>query len=597
MVNWRLFKGGEFLITETLPEEIFTPEDFNMDQRLIGKSAEEFYIKELLPYKEDIEAFSRDLTRSMLIKMGELGFIGADIPESYGGTELDKVSSALITEHISAGVLGFGITFAVQTGIGSLPIVLFGTRDQKERYLPGLARCDLVGAYALTEPEHGSDALSADTTALMSDDGEYYLLNGQKQFITNAGFADLFITYGQLDGDKFTAFIVERDWEGVSLGEEEEKMGMHGSSTRAVFFKDVRVPKKNLLGEIGRGHVVALNTLNIGRYKLGATTLGNSKTLISEAIRHARGRVQFGRPICEFGLIKHKLAEMIIRTYVNECMLYRTAGLLDLALKDIELTLEDAGLRTGEAISRYALECSINKVYGSELLDFVADECVQIMGGYGFIRDYPAEGIYRDARINRIWEGTNEINRLLIVDMLMRADMKGELPLIKAIKKATDEPLTFGPDMAEEENMLEKEKKMVSMAKKIGLIALGAAVEKYMTNLTDKQEIIALISDIIIEIFAMESALLRTLKIIEKEGEEQAEIQAAITSVYINDTFPKVGLMAKQVFAAISEGEELKTNLMSLERLAKYTPVNSITLRRKIAESSIPAARYHLTKL
>ena len=596
MNNMRLFKGGEFLITDALPGEVFTPEDFDKDQRLIGQSAEEFYLKELLPHKEDIEAFDAELTRSMLKKLGDLGFLGADMPEVFGGTGLDKVSSALISEHISAGVPGFSTTFTVQTGIGSLPIVLFGTQDQKKRYLPGLASGELVGAYALTEPEHGSDALSADTTAVLSDDGEYYLLNGQKQFISNAGFADLFLTYAQVDETKFTSFIVERSWEGVSLDEEEKKMGMHGSSTRAVIFKDVRVPKENLLGEIGKGHVVALNTLNIGRYKLGSTTLGGAKTLLSEAIKHAKARVQFGKPICEFGLIKHKLAEMIIRIYVNECMIYRTAGLLDLALKDIDLTREDSGLKTGDAIRRYALECSINKVYGSEVLDHVADECVQVMGGYGYIQDYPAEGAYRDARINRIWEGTNEINRLLIVDMLLKAAMKGELPLMEAIKRVTDELLTLRPDFSEDEKALEKEKKMVAMAKKIGLVSAGAAARKYMKKLADEQEIIALISDIIIELFAMESALLRTLKIIEKEGESQAEIQAAVTRVYINDAFPRVELMAKQIFAALSEGEELRTNLMALKRLARYTPVNSIALRRKIADSSLPVARYHLTK-
>ena len=597
MSNTRLYRGGEFLITEALPEEIFTPEDFDRDQRLIGKSAEEFHLKEVLPSKEDIEAFNPELTRKMLIKLGKLGFLGADIPEVYGGTELDKVSSTLISEHISAGVPGFSTTFAVQTGIGSLPIVLFGTQDQKERYLPGLASGELVGAYALTESEHGSDALSADTTAVLSDDGYDYLLNGQKQFISNAGFADIFLTYGQVDETRFTSFIVERDWEGVSLDEEEKKMGMHGSSTRGVIFTNVRVPRANLLGEIGKGHVVALNSLNIGRYKLGAISLGGAKTLLAEAIKYAKARVQFGKPICEFGLIKHKLAEMIIRIYVNESMIYRTAGLLDMALKDIDLTREDSGFKTGEAIRRYALECSINKVYGSEALGFVADECVQIMGGYGFIRDYPAEGAYRDARINRIWEGTNEINRLLIVDMLMKAAMKGELPLMEAIKKITDELLTSNQDMAEEDKILEKEKKMVHMAKKMGLIAAGAAARKYMTKLADEQEIVALISDIIIEIFAMESALLRTLKIIEKQGEARADIQAAVTRVYIFETFPRVELMAKQIFAALSEGEELKTSLTVLKKLAKYTPVNSVALRRKIAENSFPAARYHLTKL
>ncbi len=596
MAYGRLFRGGEFLITDALTGEVFTPEDMTKDQRMIGQSAEEFYLGELLPSREDIQNLNPELSRKLLKKMGELGFLGADMPEVYGGTELDKVSSTLISEKISPGIGGFSVTYSVQTGIGSLPVVLFGTPDQKKRYLPGLASAELVGAYALTEPEHGSDALSAETTAVLSDDGKYYILNGQKQFISNAGFADLFLTYAQVDETKFTSFIVERKWPGVSVDEEEQKMGMHGSSTRAVIFQDVRVPVENVLGEVGRGHVVALNTLNIGRYKLGAVTVGSSKSLVAEAIKYAKGRVQFGKPICQFGLIKHKLAEMIIRTYVIESMVYRTAGLLDLALEGIDLTSEDAGLKTGEAIRKCALECSINKIYGSEMLNFVADECVQIMGGYGYIKDYPAEAAYRDARINRIWEGTNEINRLLIVEILLKAAMKGELPLMEAIKEVTDELLTFRPSMEEDEEILGKEKKMLAMSKKIGLLSAGAAAQKYMQKLVNEQEILALIADIIIEIFAMESVLLRTLKKIEKEGEEQSRIHIAATRVYINDAFPRVEIMAKQIFSAISEGEELRTRLMALKRLAKYTPINTISLRRDIAESSISVARYHLTK-
>ena len=550
MVKEKLFKGGEFLITDAGPEDIFTPEDFTKDQQLIGKSAEEFGTGELVPKKEEIEALDYDLLRTSLKKAGELGFLGADMPEVYGGSELDKVSSSLITEKISPGISGFSATFAVQTGIGSLPIVLFGTPEQKERYLPKLSSAEMVGAYALTEPEHGSDALSAETTALLSDDGSAYILNGQKQFITNAGFADLFLTYAQVDETKFTSFIVERSWEGVSVDEEEKKMGMHGSSTRAVIFQNVKVPVENVLGEVGKGHVVALNTLNIGRYKLGAFTLGAAKLLIAEAVKYAKGRVQFGRPISDFGLIKQKLAEMVIRTYVSECMIYRTAGQLDLALEDIDPTTEEAGKQTGEAIRKCALECSINKVYGSEVLDYVADECVQVFGGYGYIQEYPAEGAYRDSRINRIWEGTNEINRLLIVDMLMRSAMKGELPLLEIIKKVTEELLNFRPDFSEEEALLEKEKKMVAMAKKIALITAGAAAQKYMLKLANEQEVVALIAEIIIEIFAMESALLRTLKKVEKEGEENAAIQVAVTQVYCDEVFPKIDIMAKQIFPA-----------------------------------------------
>ena len=593
----KLFKGGEFLIVDALPEEVFTPEDYTKDQRQIAQAAEEFGTKELLAKKDEIEELNYDLLKEMLRKAGDLGFLGADMPEVFGGSELDKVSSMLVSERLCSGVSGFMATYGVQTGIGSLPIVLFGTPAQKKKYLPIIASAEIVTAYALTEPGHGSDALSAETRAVLSEDGKYYVLNGQKQFITNAGFADLFITYAQVDETKFTSFIVERKWDGVSVDEEENKMGMHGSSTRSVIFQNVKVPVENVLGEVGRGHVVALNTLNVGRFKIAPMVVGSAKMILAEAVKYAKGRIAFGRPISEYGLIKHKFAEMVIKIYVTESMAYRTAALLDMALEGIDSTKEDAGAKTGEAIRKYALECSINKVFATEMFDFIADECVQVYGGYGYIKDYPAEGAYRDSRINRIWEGTNEINRLLIVDMLMRAALKGELPLLAVIKKATEELLTFRPDFGEAEGTLEKEQKLVSMAKKIGLLAAGAATQKYMEKLAGQQELVALISDIIIEVFAMESALLRTLKKVQKEGEEKSGIQIAVTQVYINDAFARIEWMAKQIFAAIAEGEELRTQLMALKRLAKNTPINTIALRREIADSVIPLARYHLTKL
>jgi len=596
MAKEKLFKGGEFLITDALPDEVFTPEDFTKEQRLIGKSAEEFGLGELTPIRDELEELNPDLLRSLINKAGELGFLGADMPEIYGGSELDKVSATLITEYISQGT-GFSITYGVQTGIGSLPIVFFGTPEQKKKYLPKLATGEMICAYALTETEHGSDALNAETTAVLSEDGKYYILNGQKQFITNAGFADLILTYAQIDGTQFTSFIVERAWEGVSVDEEEKKMGVHGSSTRAIIFQDVKVPVENVLGEVGKGHVVALNTLNIGRYKLGAFTVGGAKLLIAEAVKYAKNRIQFGKPISEFGLIKHKIAEMVIKAFVTESMVYRTAGLLNLALEGIDPSKDDAGQKTGKALRKYALECSINKVYGSEVLEFVVDECVQIMGGYGYIQDNPIESSYRNSRINPIWEGTNEINRLVIVDTIMRAAMKGELPLLDAVKEVMGELMSYRPAMSEEEGILEKEQKMVAMAKKIALLAAGAATQKYMEKLGNEQEIVALIADIIIEICAMESSLLRSLKKFQKEGEEKAKIQIAATKVYINDSFPRVDIMARQVFAAISEGEELRTQLMGLKKFARFTPINTIALRREIADSIIPVARYNLTKI
>jgi alkylation response protein AidB-like acyl-CoA dehydrogenase len=597
MAKETLFKGGEFLLKDALPEEVFTPEDFSKEQRLIAQSAEEFGVGEVASRREELEDLNPELVRDLLKKAGDLGFLGVDMPEIFEGSELDKISSALVNEFISQGVSGFSVAYAVQTGIGSLPIVLFGTPEQKKRYLPKLATGEMIGAYALTEPEHGSDALGAKTTAVLSEDGKHYILNGQKQFITNAGFADLFLTYAQIDGTQFTSFIVERNWDGVSVDEEEKKMGVHGTSTRPVIYQDVKVPVENVLGEIGRGHVVALNTLNVGRYKLGAIAVGSCKLLIAEAVKYAKTRIQFGKPICEFGLIKHKIAEMVVKTYVVESMVYRTAGLLGLALEGIDPAKEDAGHKTGEAIRKYALECSINKIFGSEVMDFVADECVQLMGGYGYIQDNPIESAYRDSRINRIWEGTNEINRLLIVDTLMKAALKGELPLLEEIKKVTGELLSLRPGMAEEEGVLAKEKNMVAMSKKIGLLSAGAAAQKYMEKLGGQQEIVALIADIIIEVFSMESALLRTLKKVQKEGEDSSQIQLAATCVYVNDSFAKVDLLARQIFAAISEGEELRTQLMALKKLARHTPINTIALRREIAESIIPVARYHLTKL
>lgn len=597
MAKVTLYKGGEFLLKDAMPEEVFTPEDFTKEQRMVAKSAEEFGLGEVASKRDELEALNPDLVKNILRKAGELGFLSADIPEIYGGSELDKISSLLISEYLPQGVSAISVAFGVQTSIGSLPIVFFGTPEQKEKYLPKMASGEMVGAYALTEPEHGSDALGAKTTAVLSEDGKYYILNGQKQFISNAGFADLFLTYAQIDGTQFTSFIVERQWDGISMDAEEKKMGVHGSSTRSVIFQDVKVPVENVLGEIGRGHIVALNTLNIGRYKLGAAAVGGCKLLLADGVKYAKTRIQFGKPICEFGLIKQKIADMVINTYVVESMVYRTAGLLNQALDGIDPSKEDAGLKTGQALRKYALECSINKVLASEVLWHVSDECVQIMGGYGYIQDNPIETAYRDCRINRIWEGTNEINRLLIVDMLMKSALKGEIPLLEEIKKVTGELLGLRPGMGEEEGVLEKEQKMVAMAKKIGLLSAGAAAQKYMEKLGGQQEIVALIADIIIEIFSMESALLRTLKKIQKDGEETSKIHLAATRVYVNDSFAKVDLMARQIFAAISEGEELRTQLMALKKLARYTPINTIALRREVAESVIPVARYHLTKL
>ena len=447
-------------------------------------------------------------------------------------------------------------------------------------------------AYALTEPEAGSDALNAKTTAVLSQDGKYYLLNGQKQFISNAGFADVFITYAKVDGNKFTSFIVERKFEGVSLDEEENKMGVKGSSTRSVIFSDAKVPVENVLGEVGKGHVVAFNTLNIGRFKLGGGCLGSCKFALQGAVTYAKQRVQFGKPIAEFGLIKHKIAEMAIKTFALESMVYRTAALVDRMLQKVDYNANDAGIQMANGIEEYAIEDSINKVYSSEMLDYIVDEAVQIHGGYGYIHDYPIERGYRDSRINRIWEGTNEINRLLIMDMLTKRAMKGRLPLLVAAQKVANELLTLRPKVETDDGKLTLQKEMVEMSKKIALLVVGAAVQKYMAKLADEQEILGLISDIIIEVFAMESALLRALKSMEKAGDEKAQLQKSIVRVYVNDGFNRVEGFAKQALSAIAEGDTLRTQLSALKKLTRFIPVNTVALRREIANYTIKMGRY-----
>jgi len=585
-------KGGAFLLESISPQEVFTPEEFNEEQRLIAKAATEFTIGELEPVRDDIETQKEGLLPELLRKAGELGLLSGDIPEEYDGQALDKVSVILMMEKMSQGGGSFMTAYAVHTGIGSLPIIFFGNKDQKKRYLPKIASGEKIMAYALTEPEAGSDALNAKTTAVLSPDGKYYLLNGQKQFISNAGFADVFVTYAKVDGNKFTSFIVDRNFEGVSLDEEENKMGVKGSSTRSVIFSDAKVPVENVLGEVGKGHVVAFNTLNIGRFKLGGGCLGGSKFALQEAVSYAKKRVQFGRPIAEFGMIKQKIAEMVIRTFTLESMVYRTAALVDRILKKIDYNADDAGIQMANGIEEYAIEDSINKVYSSEVLDYIVDEGVQIHGGYGYIHDYPIERGYRDSRINRIWEGTNEINRLLIVDMLTKRAMKGRLPVLVAAQKVANELLTLRLKVETDDGKLTLQKEMVEISKKIALLVAGAAVQKYMVKLADEQEILALISDIIIEVFAMESALLRALKSMERTGDEKAEIQKAIVRVYVNDGFNRVEGFAKQALSAIAEGDTLRTLLSGLKKLTRFTPVNTVALRREIANYTIKMGRY-----
>jgi len=529
---------------------------------------------------------------NLLRKAGELGFLSGDVPEEYGGQALDQVSVTLMTEKLTPGGGSFMASYGVHAGVGSLPIIFFGSRDQKAKYLPRLATGEMIGAYALTEPEAGSDSLSGKTAATLSPDGKYYVLNGQKQFITNAGFADLFVTYAKVNGDQFTSFIVERKFEGVSVGEEEDKMGIRGSSTRGVIFTDAKVPAENVLGKVGRGHVVAFNSLNIGRLKLAGGCVGSTKLALQNAVTYAKQRVQFSRPIAAFGLIKQKIAEMAIGIFTLESMVYRTAALVDGILQHIDHRAEDAGAQMANGIEEYAIEDSINKVYSSEIMDDIVDEALQIYGGYGYVHDYPMEQHYRDSRISRIVEGTNEINRLLIVDMMMRRAMKNRLPILEATQRVGGELLTHRPAVEMDDGKLALQKEMVETAKRIALFVAGAAIQNDMTKLVDEEEILALISDMVIEIFAMESGLLRALKTMEKAGGERFQLQRAMISVYVNDAFERVAGYARKILSAIASGDRLRTHLSALEKPARFTPVNTLMLRREIADAVIKAGRY-----
>lgn len=584
--------GGSFLIRDTPAQEIFTPEDLSEEQRMMRKLTHQFIEAEVKPKLEQIEHQDWDLTLRLIRKAGELGLLSVDIPTRYGGLGLDLITSTVIAEQMTeAG--SFAISLLDHSGIGSLPIAWFGNSEQKARYLPLLATGAKIGSYALTEPGSGSDALSAKTKAILSSEGNYYTLNGTKQFITNAGFADLYITYAKVDGDKFTAFIIDKDAPGVTLGPEEKKMGIKGTSTRSVILENAKVPVENRLYEIGKGHKVAFDLLNIGRLKLGAGCLGLSKLALRESVRYAKQRIQFGQPIASFGLIQKKLAEMAIRTYVAESMVYRTAGLIERLVSGIDQEDERAGLETAKRVEEYAVECSINKIYASEVLDYVADETVQIFGGYGYIADFPAERIYRDARINRLFEGTNEVNRLLIPTTLFRRALQGRLPLLAATQKAMADLLSYRSGQEEAPSgCLGEQIRLLQSAKKIALLVSGAAVQKYRERLQNEQEIVGILSDLAIELFAVESALLRALKTVERDGEGAAESKSDMVKVYINDAFARVELLAREGLAAIEEGDTLWTQLSALKKLTRYTPLNTTRLRRAIATRIIDAEEY-----
>ncbi|WP_123041990.1 acyl-CoA dehydrogenase family protein [Cohnella candidum] len=582
--------GGSFIIEDIDYSRIVSPEDFTEEQRMIAQTTEDFVETEIAPHDEAIEKLNYELTVQKLRKAGETGLLGADVPEAYGGLGLDKVSSTLISESMTKAS-AFALSAGAHVGIGTLPIVYFGTEAQKRKYLPDLASGEKLAAYCLTEPSSGSDAQGAKTTAMPTEDGKHYVLNGTKQFITNAGFADIFIVYAKVNGTDFSTFIVERTMPGVSIGPEEKKMGIKGSSTCPLILEDVMVPAENLLWEIGKGHLIAFNILNIGRFKLAAGTLGASKDAIELASKYANERTQFGRKISSFPLIGKKLAEMNVKTYALESMVYRTAGLFDEGLAEVDHAGDNVGLQAAKAIAEYQLECSINKVFGSEVLDFVADEGVQIHGGYGFIQEYRIERIYRDSRINRIFEGTNEINRLLIPGTLIKRAMKGELPLMQKAMALQSELMELVPGQPFE-GTLEQETHLLGMAKKIFLMVGAQAVQKYQMKLEQEQEILSHLADIMISVFAAESALLRTRKLIAKSGEAKAATAVAMTQVFVHEEFAKIEGWAKEALSAMESGDMLRTQLSVLKKLTRKTPVDTIGLKRQIAAKVIEAEKY-----
>src|SRR6184192_4273211 len=583
--------GGSFLLEERTPDEVFTPEDFTEQHQLIGQTAEEFATNEIVPNIEKMEHKDFSVTRELLKKAGELGLSGVEIPEAYGGLEMDKVTAAVIADHI-AKYAGFATTWGGHTGIGTLPIVYFGTEEQKKKYLPRLAAGEIVGAYALSEASSGSDALNCRARATLSSDGKHYILNGEKMWITNAGFADLFTVFAKVDGEKFTAFLVERTFSGFSIGAEEHKMGIRGSSTCPVILNDCQVPVENVLGEIGKGHVIAFNILNVGRFKLGAMCVGGARSSLDHAIPYAKQRKAFGKVIADFGLVREKFANMAAQIYVGESLVYRTVGMMDSALAAVDKSAPDAAKKTLKAVEEYAVECSIIKVWASEMVSYVVDETVQIYGGYGFVEEYPAERAYRDARINRIFEGTNEINRLIITGFLLKRAMGGQLALMPAIKQLMDEVLS-GPSVAEDvEGVLAEEQKLVASAKKLGLFAAGAATQKYMMQIEQEQEIMGAIADMVMEVYAMESALLRTMKIASAQGGSAAALPIAMTRVYLSQAMERIEAAARKIIAAVADGDTLRTQLAILRRLVKYEPFNTIELRQQIAGKVIERGKY-----
>ena len=585
--------GGMFIHEESDIQDTFIPEDFTREHKDIGKAIEDFIKGEIISRGEEIETLNLELSRTLMKKCGDLGFLGIDISEEYGGVDLDKISSAIVSEKFGYSAGSFALTELNSTGIGLLPVALFGTVEQKKKYLPGLASGELIGAFGLTEAEAGSDALNARTTATLSEDGKYYILNGSKQFITNAGFADVVFTYAKVDGKYFTAFILEQNWEGISTGEEENKMGFHGTSTRSYYYDNVKVPVENLLGEVGKGHIIALNALNMGRYKVGALCMGHSKRAFAEAVKYAKQRVQFGRKICEFGLIKEKIAKMAILLFAAESVVYRTAGLIQARSEELEARFEgDTGFSTAESLKEHIVECSINKIYGSETEDFVVDEELQIHGGYGYIKEYHPEMAYRHARPNRIWEGTNEINRTIIVNTLSRKINDETLGLVQSFESASQVLEKTEHLDSDDPESLDAQKRILKIAKNILMLGFGKAHLKYGVELREEQEIVGIISDIIIEIYAIESALLRSNKMLAGKKPKKAAIPVKMTKVLFYDSFEKICFLARILFQAIEDGASLEKDLTIIKNVMIPPVLDTVSLRKNVADAMIQRGRY-----
>jgi alkylation response protein AidB-like acyl-CoA dehydrogenase len=584
--------GGSFLIEDRRPEEVFTPEDFTEEHRQIAATAAKFAKEEIVRATEAVEAKEAGVVRGLLEKAGELGFLAADIPEEYGGLGMDKTSSAVIADHLS--VLGsFSTAFGAHVGIGTLPIVWFGTAQQKEKYLPKLATAEWVAAYALSEATSGSDAMNVRTRAVLSEDGQHYILNGEKMWITNCGIADLYTVFAKIDGEKFSAFLVERTFAGVTVGAEEHKLGIRGSSTCPLVLSDCKVPVGSLLGEAGKGHHIAFNVLNVGRFKLGVACVGGARYALSEMVRYAKERTAFGKAIAEFGLIQRKISTSAAKLYASESMAYRTIGMIDAALSSLDDAKAKEPREIQKKIEEYAVECSVLKVYASEAMSYVADELVATMGGYGYVEDYPAERVYRDARINRIFEGTNEINRLIVTGWLMKRALKGQLPLLPAIKKLMDEVMQ-PPSFDEGDgasDALAHEAESLAAVRKMALFAAGVASQKYMAGLEEQQEIMADLADAIAQVFALESCILRARKM---AGNAKAKVAAQMTGLIAEEALAVTHEAAKRVLAASAEGDELRTQLAILRRLGKSMPADTVALSRAVAKECVALERYAL---